>query len=70
MICENFHNRWLILNYEKWIDKLGPLQTALVTRVYESSVMKILVDHNFDVITLIKQKSSKIMHVGHDYDSF
>ena len=37
---------------------------------YESSVMKILVDHNFDVITLIKQKSSKIMHVGHNYDSF
>ena len=39
MINWKCHNRWLIRKYSKWKDKLSSLLTALVTHIYESSVM-------------------------------
>ena len=69
MIHWKFHNRWLILNNAKWTDKVSPLLTGLVTHVYESSTMKFSVDHNYDVFSQKKRKSSKIMLVSHNYDS-
>ena len=69
MIHWKFHNRWLILNYEKWTDKVSLLLTGLATHVNESSTMKFSVDHDYDVFSQEKQKSNKIMHVSHNYDS-
>ena len=48
---------------------MSPLLTGLVTHVYESSTMKFSVDDNYDVFAQKKRKSSKIMHVSHNYDS-
>ena len=58
-----------ILNNAKLTDKVSPLLTGLVPHVYESSTMKFSVDHNYDKFSQKKRKSSKIMHVSHNYDS-
>ena len=57
------------MNYEKWTDKVSLLLTGLLTLVNELSIMKFSVDHNYDVFSQRKQKSNKIMHVSHNYDS-
>ena len=57
------------MNYEKWTDKVSLLLTGLATHVNESSIMKFSVDHDNDAFSQGKQKSNKIMHASHNYDS-